>query len=191
MRDCGLACTREGSTNASSVQKYLILVCTVELGARPRRTRAGVHAQCWAGAQCAGPAHRPRPRRASLWSSCGPDTPPEAAAPGHCSPGRLIPSWACFPPSLLSPTFISSTLVLNSVLPSCCTEGAGQREEQAYTAHHPTSGFPPPTGADLHGPSPHLLQVFVRMSPSHGVFPDHLFQTPHLTFPCFLSMSHS
>lgn len=136
-------------------------------------------------------AHRRRPRLASLWSSYGPDTPPAAAAPGHCSPGRLIPSWACFPPSLLSPTFISSTLVLNSVLPPCCTEGAGKREEQAYNADHPASGFTPPTGADLHGASPHLLQVFVRRPLLMAYFLTTFSRHAPLPFACFLSTSHS
>lgn len=162
MGDCGPACTLEGSTKASSVQKYLVLVCTVGLGTGPRRAGADVHPQGWAGASARlrGVALCRAPERTTsranilgyvcaLGSSCRPETPPEAAAPGHCSPGRCIRSWVCFPPSLLSQTFISSRLPVNSVLRSCIPKGAGQREEHAHTAHPPPHPWVPPPRANL------------------------------------------
>lgn len=97
------------------------------------------------------------------------------------------PSWLPISHRHLSLTFISSSMLLSSVLMSCFIEAVRQPTL-------PTAFLGPPTPQPalisvsyLHGAFPHLLQVFVQMSPRHN--PDHPRQTAPLTLPCFLTVT--
>lgn len=98
-----------------------------------------------------------RAARAVLEPSGRSDTPGEAAALGHCGPGRLAPSCDRFPLSPHSPTFISSsTLRLSPVLMSCFTEkwGAARRERPRHPPPIFGCPFPLPHTPSLPTPLP-------------------------------------